>query len=610
MGRAQGAFRFEQFVADGLALITLEAVGDEGDASDDVVEGGGDGRKLGVSAHRSDLYLEGRAGLARYDGFPMPVTLQRLDLRGVSGPLLARLPRPELAGDGPIGVVKAILADVKAEGDAAVRAYTSRFDGVTLDQLRVPPEALDAALKAISAPLREALELARDAIEAYHRTQLHPEVTHEHNGVTIRELRRAVARAGLYVPGGRARYPSTVLMTAIPARVAGVAEVVLCVPPDRTARSPAVTWRPRLCRRGRGLPVGGAQAIGAMAYGTESIRPVDVIVGPGNVYVSIAKREVAQEGQVGVPSALPAPPRSWWWPTPDAPADYAAIDLMVQAEHGPDGLAWLVTWSEEVADAVDEAVTGWWPGRLARPRSRPPSARRLGGARRRPRRGDGGGQRGSLPSTSSCMIDDPDALVPLVRNAGAVFCGPCAPASVGDYVAGINHVLPTHAVGPVLERSAGRRLLQAHPRVSTSTRRPSSARPPRGRHRRRRGAGRPCRSSVAHPARVAGAVGDDASRRREPTSVCARGTTRRRSTWRCGSTPTNRRMRPRPAFVEALVAAIRAHSLSTAIPTGGLGAPRQALAELHGVRPAQVFCANGSNEVLQCLCLAYGGPGR
>jgi histidinol dehydrogenase len=157
--------------------------------------------------------------------------LTRLDLRGQGGDLTGRLPRPGQAGDAPLEAVRRILADVRARGDAALREYTERFDKVAVDALRVPPEEVAGALDALPVPLREALEAAREAIETYHRSQVRADATHADNGVVVRDLRRPVARAGVYVPGGRARYPSTVLMTAIPARVAGVPEVVLCVPP-------------------------------------------------------------------------------------------------------------------------------------------------------------------------------------------------------------------------------------------------------------------------------------------------------------------------------------------------------------------------------------------
>jgi histidinol dehydrogenase len=375
--------------------------------------------------------------------------LQRLDLRGAisaTTDLRTILPRPEAAKEPPVAAVQAILADVRERGDAAVREATARFDKVELDELRVPAGELEAALAAIPPLLREALEAARGNILAFHREQVRAEHTFERDGIVVRELARPVDRAGLYVPGGRAQYPSTVLMTAIPARVAGVPEVVLTVPPDSTTGKVPTSTLAAAALAGvdEVYSIGGAQAIGAMAYGTESIKPVDVIVGPGNIYVSIAKREVAGEGLVGVPSAFAGPSEVVVIADASTPVAAAAIDVIVQAEHGPDGLAWLITWSEEAADAISEAV-----------------ARMVAASPRRTEieatLSDGGyavlvdGPEDAMavanaigPEHLELMNDDPESLVPLVRHAGAVFTGNYAPASVGDYLAGPSHVLPTY----------------------------------------------------------------------------------------------------------------------------------------------------------------------
>ena len=197
--------------------------------------------------------------------------------------------------------------------------------------------------------------MAHDRILAYHAHEAAPVDDFESGGITVRHLTRPVERAGCYAPGGRARYPSTVLMCAVPARVAGVAEVILCVPPggngtvdDATLAASSIAGVDEVYR------IGGAQAIAAMAFGTESIAPVDVIVGPGNRYVAEAKRQVS--GVVGVASAFAGPSEVVVIADADTPPELAAIDLVVQAEHGPDGLAWLVTWSEAVADRVATEV--------------------------------------------------------------------------------------------------------------------------------------------------------------------------------------------------------------------------------------------------------------
>src|SRR5437764_2382662 len=370
--------------------------------------------------------------------------LARLDLRGMGTDIGDRLPRPDLGGAAPVEAVREILAEVKKRGDAALREYTERFDGVAVDELSIGAAALEEALAATPEPLRKALEAARASILAYHQSQLRADTVHGREGITIRELARPVDRAGVYVPGGRAPLLSTVLMTAIPARVAGVGEVVVCSPPGPDGRVPAgVLAAAALAGVDEVHPVGGAQAIAALAYGTESIRAVDVIVGPGNVYVATAKREVGAEGAVGLPAAFAGPSEVVVVADESTPPEYAAIDLVVQAEHGPDGLAWLITWSTETADAVAAAVE------------------RLVAAS--PRRADlqvtldGGGYvvlvdgpeqavavaNAIAPEHLELMITDPEAMLPLVRHAGAVFCGTDAPASVGDYVAGPSHVLPT-----------------------------------------------------------------------------------------------------------------------------------------------------------------------
>lgn len=368
--------------------------------------------------------------------------LTRLDLRG-AGDLRDRLPRPRPAGDGPLAAVQAILADVRARGDAAVREYTARFDGVAVDDLLVPPAEVAGALDAVPADLRRALEAAAGAVEAFHRSTVPPDAPpHTRDGVVVRSLRRPVDRAGCYVPGGRARYPSTVLMTAVPARVAGVAEVVLCVPPGPDGRPPVETLAAAaLAGVDEVYRIGGAQAVAAMAYGTRSVRPVDVIVGPGNVYVALAKREVA--GVVGVPSAFAGPSEVVVVADATVPALWAAVDVVVQAEHGPGGLAWLVTWDEAVADAVTAEVA-----RLvaASPRRADIESTLAGGGYAVVV--DGPEQAVDVanliaPEHLQLMVDGAEGLVPLVRNAGAVFLGPHAPASVGDYLAGPSHVLPT-----------------------------------------------------------------------------------------------------------------------------------------------------------------------
>lgn len=341
-----------------------------------------------------------------------------------------------------MATVKEILADVRARGDDAVRDLTERFDGTRPEALRVAPEAIASAVEEIDPQLRSALETAAAGIRHFHEQQLVPDHTYERDGIMVVGRRVPVDRAGCYVPGGRAIYPSTVLMTAVPARVAGVGQVVLCVPPDRTGVVPAPTLAAAaIAEVDEVYAIGGAQAIGAMAYGTASVRPVDVIVGPGNVYVALAKREV--NGIVGVPSSFPGPSEVVVIADQTAPPDLAAVDVILQAEHGPGGLAWLISWSEAVLDSICAEINAqvataprradiestFAEGGYAVLCDSPEQAMAVSNL--------------IAPEHLELMTEDPQALAKLVRHAGAVFCGPWSPASVGDYLAGPSHVLPT-----------------------------------------------------------------------------------------------------------------------------------------------------------------------
>jgi len=372
--------------------------------------------------------------------------LRILDLRGTQPPFEGVLPRPAAPGADVHDVVARILGQVRSEGDRAVVRCTAELDGVDVsDGLRVPQSAIEQARAAVDPALAEALEVAFGRILDYHAHEGVPPDDLVGGGITVGHVTRAVERAGLYAPGGRARYPSTVLMCAAPARVAGVGSIALCVPPASDGPLDAAT----LCAAAiAGVDevyrIGGAQAIAAMAYGTESVPAVDVIAGPGNAYVAEAKRQVS--GVVGVASAFAGPSEIVVVAGPDAPPGFAAVDLVVQAEHGPDGLAWLVCWDAALAAAVSAEVD-----RIVAASSR----------------------RADLESTLAasgiaCLVDGPEhalavantiapehlqlmvpeaegiALVAGVHNAGAVFIGQWSPASMGDYIAGPNHVLPTN----------------------------------------------------------------------------------------------------------------------------------------------------------------------
>jgi len=368
--------------------------------------------------------------------------LRRLDLRGHEGDLSGLLPRPVVDGEGPVEAVRTIVADVRERGDAALLELGERFDGVRPTSLSIVADDLAAALDRVEPTVRAALEAAAENVRLHHEGQVVEPHEWSRGGLTVSSRAVPVERAGCYVPGGRATYPSTVLMTAVPARVAGVDEVVVCVPPGGDGRVPDVTLAAAAIAGVDELhPIGGAQAIAALAFGTGSVRPVDVVVGPGNVYVALAKREVA--GRVGVPSAFAGPSEVVVIADASAPVAFAAVDVVVQAEHGPDGLAWLVTWDEEVADAVEAEIVA-----LAEASPRRADIEATLTVAGHTVLVDGPAQALAVadliaPEHLQLMVEGAEEVAARVRHAGAVFCGPWSPASLGDYVAGPSHVLPT-----------------------------------------------------------------------------------------------------------------------------------------------------------------------
>ena len=366
--------------------------------------------------------------------------LALVDVRAIAEPHL-----PQVESATPPGVLEAvrdIIREVRRDDDRALRRMARRFDGADLRDLAVGPHELATALEELDPSVREALEVAAGRIDAFGRTQREPERTWSADGVTVRSRQVPVDRAGLYVPGGRAAYPSTVLMTAIPARVAGVASLALCVPPRPDGKvAPVTLAAAALAGVEEVYAVGGAGAVAALAYGTATIGRVDLIAGPGNAYVAVAKQEVA--GVVGVPSAFAGPSEVVVVADGSVPAELAAVDLIVQAEHGPDGMACLVTWDLAVAEAVATEIAA---AAAAAPRRAEIEATLASS-------GyavlvDGPEQAADVvnriaPEHLQLMVTAPDDLLGLIRHAGAIFCGEHAPASLGDYLAGPSHVLPT-----------------------------------------------------------------------------------------------------------------------------------------------------------------------
>src|SRR5437660_2047288 len=334
--------------------------------------------------------------------------------------------------------VRTICRRVATDGDAALREYGLRFDEwapAEGESWALERSDLERALAGLPASQREALELAAGRIRAFHEAQTFADVRGP-EGLEL--LVRPVRRAGLYVPGGRVPYPSTVLMTAIPARVAGVAEVLLATPPaaDGTVAAPILAAA-ALAGVDRVYRLGGAQAIAAFAHGTERVPRVDVVAGPGNVYVTLAKREVF--GVVGV-DGIAGPTEIMVVADREAPADYVAADLASQLEHDPMAWAVLVTDSAALADAVEEAFTDL-AARLDRAEVVQAARCCIVLTETAAEAIDVANEFG--PEHLEIVAADPEPLVARVENAGAVFVGPHAPVSLGDYVIGPNHTLPT-----------------------------------------------------------------------------------------------------------------------------------------------------------------------
>ena len=342
----------------------------------------------------------------------------------------------------PIDSVREIISQVRDSGDTALRDLTQKFDGVTLDELTVNEKDLEDAYNSISKEFKNALNASVDAIVNYQKTQLPEHTVLEDNGLCIETFQKPVASAGCYVPGGLASYPSTVLMTALIAKVAGVERVVVTVPPFSEEGISIETLSAAFVAKVDAVhPIGGAQAIAALAYGTESVRPVDVIVGPGNVYVSLAKQEVA--GQVGVPASFAGPSEIMVIADSSAPAKFVAVDLAVQAEHGPGGKSWLVTTDEnfaiEVVNELENLVENSSRGENIK------STFETGGYCALVDDLDSAVAvvDAVAPEHLQIMTNDPAEVAKKVSNAGAIFCGNWSPASLGDYLAGPSHVLPT-----------------------------------------------------------------------------------------------------------------------------------------------------------------------
>jgi len=387
--------------------------------------------------------------------------------------------------------VAAIIADVRARGDAALIELTARFDHVELTSatLAFSADEIDAACASVPDDDRAALELAAERIRAYHERQRPQDARWtDATGADLGWRWSAVSAAGLYVPGGLASYPSSVLMNAIPAQVAGVERLVIACPTPRGQVNPLVLLAARLSGVDTVWRIGGAQAIAALAYGTATVAPVDKITGPGNAWVAAAKRRVF--GRVGI-DMIAGPSEVLIIADADNDPDWLALDLLAQAEHDESAQSILITpdagFGRAVAEAVEARLQTLERRAIAGPSWRDHGAiitvRDLAEAAALSDR--------IAPEHLELCVADPDALLDRIRHAGAVFLGPWTPEAVGDYVGGPNHVLPTArsarfssglsvldfmkrttiarmtpaalaAIGPAAERLAGSEGLQAH----------------------------------------------------------------------------------------------------------------------------------------------------
>jgi histidinol dehydrogenase len=387
--------------------------------------------------------------------------------------------------------VAGIIADVRARGDAALIELTARFDRMQLDaeQLRFSPEEIELAVAQVDADDREALELAAERIRAYHVRQMPADsVWTDPDGATLGWRFSPVAAAGLYVPGGRASYPSSVLMNAIPARVAGVPRLAMVVPTPDGVVNPLVLLAARIAGIDEIYRVGGAQAIAALAYGTDTIAPVAKITGPGNAYVAAAKRQVF--GRVGI-DMIAGPSEILVIADADNDADWIALDLLSQAEHDESAQSVLITDDAAFGHAVAAAVAARLKT-LERAAIAGASWRDFGAIITVRDMDEAAALSNRIaPEHLELCVADPLALSEKTVHAGAIFLGPWTPEAIGDYVGGPNHVLPTarsarfssglsvldflkrttlaqmtpdalRAIGPAAERLAQSESLQAH----------------------------------------------------------------------------------------------------------------------------------------------------
>ena len=354
---------------------------------------------------------------------------------------LDALTRYDAAQDDTVeAAARAIIAEVRKRGDAAVLEYTRKFDRLqaqSMKDLEVPREKLEQALAALPAVQRQALQTAAARVRAFHERQRAQswEFT-DAEGTRLGQRVTPLAKVGVYVPGGKAAYPSTVLMNVIPAKVAGVGEIVMVSP----NAEPMVLAAAALAGADRVLAIGGAQAVAALAYGTATVPRVDKIVGPGNAYVAAAKRQVF--GQVGI-DMIAGPSEILVIGDGSTPPDWVAMDLFSQAEHDEMAQSILLSPSKDYLDAVEASLAKLLPTLARREVAEASLAARGALIQTRSLAEACAIADRVAPEHLELSVTDPEALLPLLHNAGAIFLGRWSSEAIGDYCAGPNHVLPT-----------------------------------------------------------------------------------------------------------------------------------------------------------------------
>lgn len=338
--------------------------------------------------------------------------------------------------------VRKILSDIKKEGDKAIIRYTALYDGISLkpSKIRISGDKVKRAFRSLDRKSLKSLEISAGRIKRFHEKERHNSWFTEEDGSILGQIRRPLSRVGVYVPGGKATYPSSVLMNVIPAKVAGVNEIAMCVPMPKGDINPYILAAAKIAGVTEIYGIGGAQAIGAMAYGTKTISRVDKIVGPGNIYVATAKRLVF--GAVDI-DMVAGPSEILIMADENADPEFIAADLLSQAEHDEMASSILVTTSESLAKETEKELSR----QLRKTQRKAIASRSLG-------------KYGVIiitknlteaikianeiaPEHMEVMVKRPFKVIDKIRNAGAVFLGPWTPEALGDYSAGPNHVLPT-----------------------------------------------------------------------------------------------------------------------------------------------------------------------